>query len=154
MYINSSASSKIVLQLDWHRQLEVLINHIKAGFKVWPMVTGLISEAKKQHCYPGVQQSLPYIQARVCTEVPGLIWLSGTFLPQQMSPKGHGVCGSLPTFLVNYWWRHVRNPCCFHKADFGSALSFRGCEITSCIFWRLKIKYFSAKLLICPHIYF
>lgn len=84
MYINSSASFKIVLQLDWHRQLiqlKVLINHIKAGFKVRPMVTELISEAKNQHYYPSVQQSLPYIRSHVCTEVPGLIWFLGMFLP-------------------------------------------------------------------------
>lgn len=84
MYINSSASFKIVLKLHWHRQLiqlEVLVDHIKADFKVWPMVTELISEAKKQHYYTDVRQSLPYIRTHACTEVPGLFWLSGTFLP-------------------------------------------------------------------------
>lgn len=44
MYMNSSAAFEIVLQFHWHGQRiqsEVLVNHISADFKVWPMVTEL-----------------------------------------------------------------------------------------------------------------
>jgi len=112
-YISSSASARIVLKLYWHGQLiqlEVLVNHVKADFKVWPVVTELTSEAKKKHHYTGVQQSLPQTRTRVCTEVLGLIWLSGRFLPRWVPPKGQGVCGVLPAPYRELLSKHCQNP--------------------------------------------
>lgn len=140
MYINSSESFKIVLQLPWHRpliQFEVLVNHIKADFRVWPVVTECIwGKETPLLSWRAVVSSL---HPNSCLYTSPWAYLAFRYVFALMDVTQRTM-GMWDPSCSSQWAAAealLETPAAHEKLASGVHSGFRGCEVTAYMFCRL-----------------